>query len=79
MGTISNMTVIGTAFQVMITSNDCCGYQTFINPQLDREREKVSFKIESQFLESVFYLCNLLNLTYGIRKQDGSTLYMEIH
>jgi hypothetical protein len=79
MGTMHNKDVLATAAQVMITSNACCGYRTFENVTMDGEREKISFEIQSQFMESVFYICNLLNLTYAIRKVDGSTLHMEIH
>ena len=57
-----NIDVLATCFQLLKTHNYTCS-EIFTEIKLDRESEQVFFKIDFQFLQTAFQICELLNLT----------------
>jgi len=75
---MNNIEVLTTAMIVMKAHNQTHGYITFHDIDINIEQEKISFKIEIQFMDALVFLCHLLNLSFHIGAQEDKFHLMQI-
>ena len=65
-----NIDVLASVVMLMKAHNITCS-EIFTEIKFDRESEQVFFKVNFQFLQTAFQICELLNLT--LHQMDQTT------
>lgn len=63
---MKNMTVLQLAERIMIAHNETCGYETFMDIELNGFDEVVKFDVMTSAIGEAVKICELLNLSLHI-------------